>query len=117
MGKDAKIKERISYLRRGKKLSQEKMAQSLKISLNSYRKLEGGPTRLVNQYVEQIALLLDVSPDYLLSDSGEDHSYDMKDRIEALASENIRLRALIDELTSKIKIQTELLKQYTKSGK
>ena len=61
MGKDVKIKERISYLRRGKKLSQEKMAQSLKISLNSYRKLETGPTRLVNRHVEQIASLLDVS--------------------------------------------------------
>ena len=106
MGKDVKIKERISYLRRGKKLSQEKMAQSLKIS-----------TRLVNRYVEQIASLLDVSPDYLLSDSGDKQLYDISSRMDALINENIRLRALIDDLTAKINIQAELLNQYTKSGK
>ena len=117
MGKDVKIKERISYLRRGKKLSQEKMAQSLKISLNSYRKLGTGPTRLVNRYVEQIASLLDVSPDYLLSDSGDKQLYDISSRMDALINENIRLRALIDDLTAKINIQAELLNQYTKSGK
>lgn len=117
MGKDVKIKERISYLRRGKKLSQEKMAQSLKISLNSYRKLETGPTRLVNRHVEQIASLLDVSPDYLLSDSGDKQLYDISSRMDALINENIRLRALIDDLTAKINIQAELLNQYTKTGK
>ncbi len=117
MGKDAIIKRRISYLRRGKKLSQEKMAQSLRISLNSYRKLEAGPTRLINQYVEQIASLLDVSPDYLLSDSGIEQSYDIRARMEALMNENIKLRAQIDDLTAKIATQTELLRQYTKSGK
>lgn len=105
MGKDAKIKERILYLRRGKNLSQERMAQSLRISLNSYRKLEGGPTRLVNRYVEQIATLLDVPSDFLLSDAGADLSYEPRNvqaRLETLVKENIRLRELVDELVSKL---------------
>lgn len=105
MGKDAKIKERILYLRRGKNLSQEKMAESLRISLNSYRKLEGGPTRLVNRYVEQIATLLDVPSDFLLSDAGAELSYEpsnVKARLETLVKENIRLRELVEELVSKL---------------
>lgn len=105
MGKEAKIKERISYLRRGKKLSQEKMAQFLRISLNSYRKLEGGQTRLINKHVEQIATLLEVSPDFLLSDSGLEQycePCDNKFRLESLVKENIRLRALVEELAAKL---------------
>jgi transcriptional regulator with XRE-family HTH domain len=52
------IRKRIKKERRALGLTQEFMAESLKISANSYRELENGSIHLINPRLEQIASIL-----------------------------------------------------------
>ena len=61
-----RIKDTIKKLRVQLGFTQADMADMLKISLNSYRKIEQGDTNLVSKRLEDIAKILKVSGDELL---------------------------------------------------
>lgn len=50
---DATIKNNLEKKRNELGLSQTEMARRLEISLNAYRKLEKGKTRILNEHVEK----------------------------------------------------------------
>lgn len=62
----SQIKERIKSIRKSKGLTQEKMAKSLEISVNSYREIESGKTNLINTKLFKICDILEISPGKLL---------------------------------------------------
>ena len=63
---DPIIKENIAEIRRLKKISQGEMAVRLKIDRNTYRNIEAGKTFMVNEKLDEIAVILDVSPEELI---------------------------------------------------
>jgi GGDEF domain-containing protein len=52
---DATIKGNILRKRTELRLSQKEMAARLDISLNAYRKIESGKTRIINEHVQAFA--------------------------------------------------------------
>lgn len=62
----SQIKERIKSIRKSKGLTQENMAKSLGISVNSYREIESGKTKLINSKLFKICEILEVTPGKLI---------------------------------------------------
>jgi transcriptional regulator with XRE-family HTH domain len=62
----SQIKERIKSVRKSKGLTQETMAKSLGISVNSYREIESGRTKLINSKLFKICDILEISPGKLM---------------------------------------------------
>jgi transcriptional regulator with XRE-family HTH domain len=62
----SQIKERIRSVRKSKGITQEKMAKSLGISVNSYREIESGKTKLINTKLFKICDILEISPNKLM---------------------------------------------------
>lgn len=63
---DRSLKTNIYKRRREAGYSQEKVAELLKISVNSYRKIERGNTSLISERVAEIATILGVSDEELI---------------------------------------------------
>lgn len=61
-----KLKNNIYRYRKESKLTQERVAEKLSISLNSYRKIEKGETQLISSRVEEIAAAFHISAEELL---------------------------------------------------
>mgnify|MGYP003412591778 FL=1 len=103
------IKEKIFEIRRKKGISQEKMAQLLGISTNSFRKLEKGKTILVNDRLWDIAKILEISIEELVLEEDFNTGMSLSDlerekfqsEIESLKTENILLKQHITLLTEK----------------
>ncbi len=64
---DATIKDNLLRRRTELHLSQKEMAARLDISLNAYRKIESGNTRIINKHVERFAESTGVSLSYLVN--------------------------------------------------
>ena len=64
---DATIKENLLRRRMELHLTQKEMAARLDISLNAYRKIETGGTRIINEHVRQFAASTGVSLSYLVN--------------------------------------------------
>ena len=119
MNKNDNIKCRIYELRRKKGYSQEYMANSMNISLNSYRKIEKGNTNLISPRLSEIANILEVScdelildPEQLLPESplGQKERQELTEKIEDLKKYIAHLEQLID-------LQTEKLDSYSRKDK
>ncbi len=61
------IKSRIREKRKALGYTQEYLARELKISVNSYRQIESGPTVLISKRVTDIAAVLGIAPEELIS--------------------------------------------------
>ena len=109
MKNNGSIKNKIFEVRRKKGISQEKLAQILGISLNSFRKLERGGTILINSRLWDIANALGVSLEELLLEEDFSSGMSLADKerqeymaqIEELKTENSILRQHINLLTDK----------------
>lgn len=119
---DATIKSNLEKKRNELGLSQTEMARRLEISLNAYRKLEKGKTRILNEHVEKFAektgtsvaeLVNGFEPISSLSVGLNDikENYDKKFRVleEGYIKEISMLRKEIERLTEKIKDKDELI--------
>ncbi len=60
------VKKNITAMRKGLGLTQQEMADRLGISRNAYRRIESGETALLNDYLLQIAAILDRTADELV---------------------------------------------------
>lgn len=117
MDKNSTIKDNIYKIRRSKGLSQEFLADSLNISINSYRKLEKGDTIIINKRLEQIAKLLDVNLDELLLSDSEAY---LKYELNKISHKNkdIRIKDLegqVKNMQQCIDLLNEKLESYTKT--
>ena len=109
MKSNSSIKEKIFEIRRKKGISQEKMAQLLGISNNSFRKLEKGNTILLSNRLWKIAKILEVSLEELMLEEDFNTGMSLADmerqkfqeEIESLKSENTLLKQHILLLTEK----------------
>lgn len=124
---DATIKNNLEKKRNELGLSQTEMARRLEISLNAYRKLEKGKTRILNEHVEKFAEKTGTSVAELvngfepinsamvgLSDVKE--SYDKKLRVleDGYIKEIAMLKTEIERLNDKIKDKDEIISMNRK---
>jgi transcriptional regulator with XRE-family HTH domain len=72
------IRERIKRERRSLGYTQEYMATSLGISVNSYREIESGNTLLVNPRLPEIAKILEKPLESLIFDNASYSDYNQK---------------------------------------
>ena len=100
MKSNSSIKEKIWEIRRRKGISQEKMALHLGITTYSFRKLEKGPTIIINCRMWDVARILEVTMEELMLDEDFTSGKSLADaerakflnEIEMLKSENARLK-------------------------
>lgn len=118
MKDNGSIKDKIYETRRRKGISQEEMANKLGMSLNSYRKIERGPTLLVSRRIWEIAKTLGVTPEELVMDDDFESGMSLPD-IERKTYEN-NIQSLKDEIAALmqcIDILNEKNSSYTKKAK
>ena len=115
---------RIKKIREFRNFTQQYLADKLDISQNAYSKIENGTTKLTIDRLEQVAKLLDVPMDSLLSSEKqvlnvennsinkfyahienlhEENKEILQQQIEFLQQQNKNLLTTIDELAKKIK--------------
>lgn len=119
---DVTIKNNLEKKRNELGLSQTEMARRLEISLNAYRKLEKGRTRILNEHIEKFAETTGTSVAELvngfepidsvaagLNDVKE--TYDRKFRVleDGYIKEITVLKAEIERLNEKIKDKDEII--------
>ncbi len=79
------IKSRIREKRKTLGYTQEYLARELKISVNSYRQIESGSTVLISKRVTDIAAVLGIAPEELISgrafiDTGQKRCEEIEER-------------------------------------
>ncbi len=94
------IRDRIKKARRAQGYTQEYMAESLKISTNSYREIESGTTTLINPRLYKIAEILDISLESLIFDHFTQDKY-----IETLKKIEKECRIKVKNITMSHKIE------------
>ncbi len=119
---NATIKNNLEKKRNELGLSQTEMARRLEISLNAYRKLEKGNTRILNEHVEKFAEKTGTSVAELvngfepinsamtgLNDVKE--NYDKKLRVleDGYIKEIVMLKAEIERLNEKLRDKDEII--------
>lgn len=134
---DATIKDNLFRKRNQLGLSQSEMARRLEMSLNAYRKLEMGKTRILNEHVPLFAETVGVSVAELVNGfepvdsaaAGLDdvkESYEQRIRIlevgylkeiDHLKKENKRLLDRLRDKEEIIQTDRKLLRQYEKELK
>lgn len=60
------IKDNIIRQRNKQKISQEEMARRIGLVRNSYRNIECGDTKIINEHIYDIAAVLDTTPEELV---------------------------------------------------
>mgnify|MGYP002755027348 CR=1 FL=1 len=116
-----KINDKVRLIRELRNWSQENMAQKLGMSTNGYAKLERGETRLNIPRLEQIAKLLQIDLNELLSidersviclvNENSQHSNNYYAAPQELTNEIKRLQLLLSHQEALIKQKDELLTQ------
>lgn len=119
---DATIKNNLEKKRNELGLSQTEMARRLEISLNAYRKLEKGKTRILNEHVEKFAEKTGVSVAELvngfepissasagLDDVKENYSEIIRNLENGYLKEIAMLRKEIERLSEKVKDKEEII--------
>lgn len=104
------ICERILINRKRVGLTQEEMARQIGISVNSYREIENGSTKLINKRIVKIGELLGIPPEELLTgNTSQLEDYDRKiEEIEKRHSRELsdiigKYNLLVAELEGEIK--------------
>ncbi|MDO9679499.1 MAG: helix-turn-helix transcriptional regulator [Bacteroidales bacterium] len=95
------IRERIKRERRSLGYTQEYMATTLGISVNSYREIESGTTLLVNPRLEEIAKILEKPLENLIFDTASTADYSQK---LSIIEREFKERLDITETAYKIKL-------------
>ena len=95
------IRERIKRERRSLGYTQEYMATTLGISVNSYREIESGTTLLVNPRLEEISKILDKPLENLIFDTASTTDYSQK---LSIIEREFKERLDITETAYKIKL-------------
>lgn len=95
------IRERIKRERRSLGYTQEYMATTLGISVNSYREIESGTTLLVNPRLEEIAKILDKPLENLIFDTASSFDYSQK---LSVVEKEFKEKLDISETAYKIKL-------------
>lgn len=66
------VGNKLKILRRDKKMSQEEVADSLRISQSAYARMESGESRSWANHIQSICQVFDITPDELLKTDSED---------------------------------------------
>lgn len=98
---DSTIKRNIVRARKEKALSQEEMARQLGMDRSTYRAIENGSTRLLNNHLEEIARRLDSSVLRLVSGYDEE-DYQAARRLKEESENEISRR--VGELTGQMEL-------------
>lgn len=123
--RDKMVATKIRTLRNAKGYSQEYVAAKLKISQNTYSKIESGQTRLTLDRVKQIAELYEVEPDFFFQNEASIVNYNNGTYSKAVAniytetyheSSNIseETRQLIEDQRAQIKFLMDELENCRK---
>lgn len=109
----AELGKRIKRIRGEKKISQEKLAEMIDVSIPHMSNIENGKTKFSIQVLIKLAGALDTTPDRLLLDQLKD-SNQAHDRIEEeicheLSDCTLEHKVLIEEMIRNTK---KLLKKY-----
>ncbi len=121
---DLTIKDNIRKIRKGRKLTQEQMANMMNISLTAYRDLEKGRTNIVNDNLGKIAELLETSTEEIVlgyrpvQASGmqvEDVQAEYGERIATLQRRVADLEELVRTLKENVETKNEIIKMLKKS--
>lgn len=117
------IKENIRNIRKGRKMTQEEMADMLGISITAYRDLERGNTSIMNSHVLRLAELLNTSTEEIVlgyrpvqmpGKKLEEMKAEYSDRIAELEKENEYLKKLVKSLEETIATKTQIIEMLQK---
>lgn len=116
------VKKNISRTRENLRITQEEMAEKLGISRNTYRSIEKGQTKLVNEHLDRIASILETSAEELvlgyaperhgqamLGEIQEEYEFRLKEKDRAHAEQIGKLESTIRELNEKVRLLEELI--------
>ena len=121
---EASIKTNIFNLRKSRKLPQNEVADSLKISANAYRAIEKGKTAIINQHVVRLANLLELStaelvlgydPIQVTETSIEDIKIEYGNKVNSLEERLNRMEKLVESLEETIESKNEIINMLKKS--
>lgn len=128
---DTSIKRNLLKKRISMGITQSEMAERLGMSITAYRKLEKGPTRMLNEHLEKFSEVVGITLAELVNgfepidsvESGLDEmkvSYDSKlesiqknyrDEIQVLRKENERLRDKLADKEELLRTKDQLIAQ------
>lgn len=117
------IKENIRKIRKGRRMTQEEMADMLGISITAYRDLERGSTSIMNGHVLRLAELLNTSTEEIVlgyrpiqmpGKKLEEMQAEYADRIADLEKENEYLKKLVKSLEETIATKTQIIEMLQK---
>ena len=118
MKSDSLIKEKILEIRRRKGISQEKMAIMLGITTYSFRKLERGPTVIINCRLWDVAKILEVTLEELMLDEDFESGKSLADvEREKFLAEIEALKGEIEKLKQNLNLMTGIYNNYVKRAK
>lgn len=114
------VKSNIARIRKARRITQTDMAEKLGISRNAYRGIESGETRLLNESLEEIARILDKTPEELILGytPSEDEERIIEDLKEKYAIHDQEHREQIDRLNktiSALESRIELLEDLVRT--
>ena len=121
---EASIKNNIFNLRKSRKLTQNALADSLKISANSYRAIEKGKTAIINQHVVRMANLFEMSteelvlgydPAQLTESSIEEIKAEYGNKVCTLEERLEKMEKLVESLEETIASKNEIINMLKKS--
>lgn len=111
---EREFKNRIQELRTKIGYSQDRIAQIIGISLNSFRKIEKGETALVSPRLKSLANALKVRPIDIFLEPESEENINILEEVKVLREENDRLKKYVSSLESLSKLQEEKIDSYTK---
>lgn len=114
------IKANIARMREAAGISQEEMARRLGIVRNTYRSIEKGDTKLVSDWLDEIARIFGTSTDKLVGGYGAYNEDGSLDEIQEKYSKDISnlrkdLETRIQELQSKLEEKDLVIKELRES--
>ena len=121
---EASIKNNIFNLRKSRKLTQNALADSLKISANSYRAIEKGKTAIINQHVVRMANLFEMSTEELVlgydpaqvtESSIEEIKAEYGNKVCSLEERLEKMEKLVESLEETIASKNEIINMLKKS--
>jgi transcriptional regulator with XRE-family HTH domain len=121
---EASIKTNIFNHRKSRKLTQNEIAESLKISANAYRGIEKGKTAIINQNVVKLANLLELSTEELVlgydpvqmtTTSIEDVKAEYGNKVCSLEERLEKMEKLVESLEETIASKNEIINMLKKS--
>lgn len=109
---------RLSQIRKGKKLTQQQMADTIGIHVSQIKRYESGDTQPSLEVIRKIALALNISADMLLFDEDErGASDDFKMQFEALSQFSEEEKRVAKELLDSLILKHTANRLATGTGR